>query len=284
MDSPSCVTASSRLVANTYLPLFQTQHQNIPTAEQNDCFFESFKKATSIDAFHTDILSAPREPTMDPDRLILENLHSALGCNGMRNFSDLGRMRQSRLEERLDNARSKLSPQNIASIYARWLQRHTLGIEREDAEKVVDAWCKYLAKIGWHKGNAQFIWLECTTRAVRETRNDKEFKQVGSRVYVVMDRILNYRASDQAKAEAVSSSKQPSPLPSTADVKNNSAPPRLGRSFEPTLSVQPEAMSSTLPDTRSSKEKNSRVPTMRRLPEGYLCKVCEIKGRRDPSH
>ena len=53
---------------------------------------------------------------------VLEDVRHILGCTGLHTFSDLGKMRQTTLEQRLRAARSQLTRRSEAYIYAMWLR------------------------------------------------------------------------------------------------------------------------------------------------------------------
>ncbi len=106
---------------------------------------------------------------MDPLKLIVRNARDKLGCNGLRNLTDLAQMRQETLEKRLVAAGRSLSCQNMASIYSAWLSEKICQKPLEDARAIVAKMCLLLWRAGCQMKLALDVWLDCAEGQARMT-------------------------------------------------------------------------------------------------------------------
>lgn len=98
---------------------------------------------------------------MDPEKTILKTAREKVGCNGLRNYTDLGKLRQDTLERRFHAAQGILSMGNMGSVYAMWLQDQLNRIGGADRTKVVRAFCTFLASWGFGEEQAVELWNDC---------------------------------------------------------------------------------------------------------------------------
>ncbi|KAF7557342.1 hypothetical protein G7046_g6069 [Stylonectria norvegica] len=95
---------------------------------------------------------------MDPDHVVIKNVRDVVGCNGVRNFTDLGKMKQITLEKRLTAARPKLSSSSMMSIYAVWVRDQTFRVGGAERTYLVKVWCDYLASWGCPPRMVLSLW------------------------------------------------------------------------------------------------------------------------------
>lgn len=93
--------------------------------------------------------------------MIIYNIREKLGCNGLRNLTDLAQMRQETLEKRLFSSRRNLSSQNIASIYAAWLSQRICQKQLGNPRPVVEKMCSLLWQAGCEVKSVLTIWMDC---------------------------------------------------------------------------------------------------------------------------
>ena len=98
---------------------------------------------------------------MDPLDLIIYNIREKLGCNGLRNLTDLAHMRQETLEKRLLSTRRTLSSQSIASIYSAWLSERICQKPLANPQPVVEKMCSLLRRAGCERKSVLNIWMDC---------------------------------------------------------------------------------------------------------------------------
>ncbi|KAK3177825.1 hypothetical protein K4F52_009429 [Lecanicillium sp. MT-2017a] len=98
---------------------------------------------------------------MDPLEKILRNAREKLGCNGLRNMTDLAQMRQETLEKRLISAGRRLSCKNMASIYSAWLSERICLKPSEETRGIVERMCLLLWRAGCEMKLALDVWMDC---------------------------------------------------------------------------------------------------------------------------
>lgn len=98
---------------------------------------------------------------MDPLEKILRNTREKLGCNGLRNMTDLAQMRQETLEKRLISAGRRLSCKNMASIYSAWLSERICLKPSEETRGIVERMCLLLWRAGCEMKLALDVWMDC---------------------------------------------------------------------------------------------------------------------------
>ncbi|KAJ4269993.1 hypothetical protein NW762_001666 [Fusarium torreyae] len=95
---------------------------------------------------------------MDSASMIIENVRNVVGFTGMRDFIDLGKIRQSRLEQKLSAASKNLSIKNMASIYMAWLFQQISCLDRHSLSQVVEQWVAYVDTWGLECTEAITMW------------------------------------------------------------------------------------------------------------------------------
>ena len=103
---------------------------------------------------------------MDPIETILATACEKVGCNGLRNFGDLGKMRQDTLEKRLLVTQRELTSGNMASVYAMWLQDQVSRIGGAERTKVVRTFCKFLNSWQFDPERILDLWDDCAKYAL----------------------------------------------------------------------------------------------------------------------
>ncbi|KAF4966944.1 hypothetical protein FSARC_5429 [Fusarium sarcochroum] len=95
---------------------------------------------------------------MDSNSIIIENLRQIIGFTGMRDFVDLGKVRQNRLEQKLSAASRNLSVKNMASLYMAWLFQQISLLDKHALSQVVKRWVMYVGTWGLERTEAITIW------------------------------------------------------------------------------------------------------------------------------
>lgn len=106
-------------------------------------------------------------PDMDLEDILLD-LRQVVGCNGLRNLTDLGKMRQKTLEKRLRAAQRDLHPLRLAFICALWLSDQAKRIGGNEREDAVEKCSILLAEMNCSRSQMLAAWKECTVHALRE--------------------------------------------------------------------------------------------------------------------
>ena len=121
---------------------------------------------------------------MDHPALILQNIIEKVGCNGVRNFGDLGNMRQETIERRLKSPSLQdcLTSRNIMSIYCVWLvdQIRRVGNEGSGGTTAVQGFCSFLKARGCRSGDVMRCWDACARSVLSETTDSHASKRLDS--------------------------------------------------------------------------------------------------------
>ncbi|KAF7546503.1 hypothetical protein G7Z17_g8387 [Cylindrodendrum hubeiense] len=106
---------------------------------------------------------------MDSDEKILTNMREVVGCTGLRNFTDLRRMRQDTLEKRLNAASTKLSTDSMVSIYTSWAVDRALHPADEKRNETLTRWIGYISLAGCSLHKAEYVWDASVDRMLEHT-------------------------------------------------------------------------------------------------------------------
>jgi hypothetical protein len=106
---------------------------------------------------------------MDSLGEILSNVREVLGCVGMPNMQELGKMKQGTLEKKLHNLPpGMLNTRSIASIYMAWMAERIAKSTFWNDPKPAFQMCKYLQGINCSGIVAMKIWNEMLLEARME--------------------------------------------------------------------------------------------------------------------
>lgn len=243
---------------------------------------------------------------MDSDEQILENLRDVVGCNGVRDWTDLGKIKQKTIEKRLHVARHELSPESMTSIYARWLADQMLRIGGAERKAVVQTWSQFLAEHNCDIPLVLNVWSTCTESQIREaTRKTPrdvdrlQWSMDAAKEQLNKSHPLMLRRAEKSKEEKVPSRPessyslptviqdssgggehhlgyQPPRLPTPA-VLNVCAPPRLPEKKKlprsgPKLANKIDFREISSPDVLSE-------DTTSNMSRSYFCRRCKLNGK-----
>jgi hypothetical protein len=109
---------------------------------------------------------------MERPKDIVVILREALLMNGLRNFTDLGQLRQKTIEKKLTENRPKLSANHLASIYLLWLRHGSAARMETDTEidNSVKAIFHFLEPKGCKWSQIKAIWKDCMETVTKETK------------------------------------------------------------------------------------------------------------------
>ncbi|CAM1511452.1 Fc.00g089650.m01.CDS01 [Cosmosporella sp. VM-42] len=139
---------------------------------------------------------------MDPENQILVTATQVVGCNGLRNFADLGKMRQQTLEKRLTAAQKKLTRANMMSVYAMWLRDQITRIGGTERTTVVKDCCKFFDSWNCDLERVLEVWgdcTECTVRGLSWADEDRALRQMDA-VRQEIKKVFSRARSTDARA------------------------------------------------------------------------------------
>ncbi|KAK7418367.1 hypothetical protein QQX98_003987 [Neonectria punicea] len=220
---------------------------------------------------------------MDSDHIIISNMREVVGCTGLRNFTDLGRMRQDTLEKRLTSAEQSLSPDSMAAIYTAWLCNQTPRMSGDAKLSAMKRWSGYLNLSGCSKFRATCLWDVCVDRAL-ERMNEVDMNDFIMESDDVRDFILDH---------------WPNPLPELCEyppidldsIKTSECEPKRQLSDSPPqslkrknifslrLDLKKDSGDTAAAETSPDFESGSRLSdTISPVPKNYRCRRCGIGG------
>ncbi|KPM38898.1 hypothetical protein AK830_g7669 [Neonectria ditissima] len=220
---------------------------------------------------------------MDPDHLVLSNMRDVVGCSGLRNFTDLGRMRQDTLEKRLTAVQGRLNRDSVACIYTAWLCNQYPRPNGDAKVNVLKRWSGYINLSGCSKFRATCLWDTCVDRAL-EGMKDAHINDFIMEMDEVRDFILEHYPDPipqlcQYPAIDVESIQTLQPEPKRE--LSNSPPHSLKRKniFSLTLDLKKDSGDDPAADTGSDFETASRLSdTISPIPKSYRCRRCLLAG------
>ena len=127
----------------TFLDIFAPSHLRSPNFYRLTCYAGQAEAISSSLAITLHLDAA----TMDLS-WILEDVRHILGCTGLHTFADLGKMRQTTLEQRLRAARSQLTRRSEAYIYAMWLRGQVAHTQDSARKTAVGSMVAFFASSG----------------------------------------------------------------------------------------------------------------------------------------
>lgn len=227
---------------------------------------------------------------MDSENIILTNVREVVGCNGIRHFGDLGKMRQKTIENRLRAVRRRLIPANMISIYIVWLHENIFGLGDMEFQIVIKQFCSFLVDWGCAKPEAMDIWYDFSKQVLdnntgsRRERIRQQLERVSEQIESEYPRRPTagavarcHEQEDPANEEkiinAVTSSPHfdidPQPQP---DVRPRKRKNRTHISID--LVKSPWVRSSSKLDLNSTRKNEARLS----VPQGYICRLCGQTG------
>lgn len=242
---------------------------------------------------------------MDTESTILKVIRDKVGCNGLRNFVDLGKMRQDTLERRLNAAGRRLNRGNMASVYVMWLRDQITRIGGAERTQVVTAFSRFLYSWDLSLDRSLEVWDDCVSYTLKMLRAWENREGVMEKMETVRNEIIQGYPSSKsgvARAKSTHAVSRPKSIDSLRPASNpRSSQPRLQENIEPPklpsastyqpsrraspmvidLTNEPEPAPSSLKIVVKLPPNNPAMPSM--VPNNYICKRCGIKGKNSSS-
>ncbi|KAH6996264.1 hypothetical protein BKA56DRAFT_151411 [Ilyonectria sp. MPI-CAGE-AT-0026] len=228
---------------------------------------------------------------MDSNEKILQNMREVVGCTGLRNFTDLRRMRQDTLEKRMTAASPNLSTDSMVSIYASWMVGQALDLTGGKKKDTIFRWIGYISHAGCGQSKAECVWDACVDEVLDCTRHE----EVGP-VMDQMDEVRNIMSCYYPRPFEYSGSKEfpivgldtpvakaldTTPSPKARSQLSESPPLSLKRKniFSLTLALRGNSHNPPAETTSPEFVNLGRLSgTISPVPKNYPCKGCGTKG------
>lgn len=179
---------------------------------------------------------------------IIKILQKKLGFSGLRNSSDLGKMRQATLEKKINIERDKLTVGNVATIYNMWLQEQK-GPFQKAHEIMVKTYCKCLESFHCQPSAIAMLWNECAADALKTAADAREEKQLKDYMDRIADEIQIHfkKVKPAGKGKAVSSVGSCQPV--AASVTKGTMATALNPNPKPPNTRQPPRIDSNIKES-----------------------------------
>lgn len=228
---------------------------------------------------------------MDSNEKILQNMREVVGCTGLRNFTDLRRMRQDTLEKRMTAASPNLSTDSMVSIYASWMVSQALDLTGVKKKETIFRWMGYISHAGCGQSKAECVWDACVDEVLDCTRHEEvgfvmdQMDEVRDIMSCYYPRPFEYSGSKEFPIVGldtpVAKALDTTPSPKARSQLSESPPLSLKRKniFSLTLALRGNSHNPPAETTSPEFVNLGRLSgTISPVPKNYPCKGCGTKG------